>query len=201
MGISLDKIDSTCSSVAIVGDVNVTATDLDIRDLDCTQDNVAICNGGNTLAIDASGFITVNQGTSPWVVSATDLDIRDIDCATDNIAICEGANTLGINADGSIDVNTTAGSCDNWEVTAETVNLTEVELVSTPLASRLSVLVQNLGASDIYVRQVTGVSTSNGVCIPACSSMEACLGDGADLFAIADAAGGTDNVRVVEYAA
>ena len=32
---------------------------------------VALFNGSNELAIDASGFITVNQGTSPWVVSGT----------------------------------------------------------------------------------------------------------------------------------
>ena len=119
-------------SVSITGDVNVTqgtspwvvsATDLDIRDLDAAQDNVAISDGTDTLAINGDGSINitdnggsitvdgsvsitgdvnVTQGTSPWVVSATDLDIRDIDAAQDNIAISDGTDTLAVNADGSI---------------------------------------------------------------------------------------------------
>lgn len=40
---------------------------------DATNKNlrVALFNGSNELAIDASGFATVNQGTSPWVISGT----------------------------------------------------------------------------------------------------------------------------------
>ena len=41
------------------GSVTVTATDLDIRDLDATQDNVAISDGTDTLAINADGSINV----------------------------------------------------------------------------------------------------------------------------------------------
>lgn len=69
----------------------VTATDLDIRDLDAGQDNVAISDGTDTLAINndgsinitdnggsitvdgtvsISGNVNVTQGTSPWVVQA-----------------------------------------------------------------------------------------------------------------------------------
>jgi hypothetical protein len=75
----------------------VTATDLDIRDLNSATDSV-----------------TVIQGTSPWVigdgggsitVDAVDLDIRDLDATQDNVAISDGTNTLAVNADGSINVN------------------------------------------------------------------------------------------------
>lgn len=43
------------------GSINVvtTATDLDIRDLDHTQDNVAIQSGGNELGVNADGSINV----------------------------------------------------------------------------------------------------------------------------------------------
>lgn len=112
--------------------VTVSATDLDIRDLDAAQDNVAISDGTDTLAVNADGSInitdngasltvdatdldirnltqtdeiTVFQGTSPWVVSATDLDIRDLTHVTDSVKIGDGTDFLAINADGSINVN------------------------------------------------------------------------------------------------
>jgi hypothetical protein len=40
--------------------IAVTATDLDIRDLDAAQDNVAISDGTDVLAIEADGSINVN---------------------------------------------------------------------------------------------------------------------------------------------
>lgn len=77
--------------------VVVTATDLDIRDLNSATDSV-----------------TAIQGTSPWVVGdgggsltvdAVDLDIRNLSHAQDNVAIAQGGNTMVVNADGSINVN------------------------------------------------------------------------------------------------
>ncbi len=65
--------------------IAVTATDLDIRDLDASQDNVAISDGTDTLAINndgsinitdnggsitVDGTVAVTQSTSPWVVQA-----------------------------------------------------------------------------------------------------------------------------------
>jgi len=38
----------------------ITATDLDIRDLSASQDNVAVSDGTNTLAVNADGSINVN---------------------------------------------------------------------------------------------------------------------------------------------
>jgi len=54
------------------GSFAVTATDLDIRDLDATQDNVAISDGTDTLAINADGSINAlftEAGYSSWLVS------------------------------------------------------------------------------------------------------------------------------------
>jgi hypothetical protein len=97
-------------------DVNVTdisITDLDIRDLDASQDNVAISDGTDTLAVNADGSINS-------VVTATDLDIRDISASTDNIAISDGTDTLGVNADGSINSVVTATDLDIRELSAAT---------------------------------------------------------------------------------
>lgn len=69
-------------SITVDGTVTVTATDLDIRNLSAAQDNVAISDGSDTLAINADGSVnitdnggsltvdgtvTANQGTSPWI--------------------------------------------------------------------------------------------------------------------------------------
>jgi hypothetical protein len=104
--------------------IAVTATDLDIRDLDSSQDSVEIKTaGGQALAIDGSGYITANingdvnvtQGTSPWVVSATDLDIRDLTAASDSVESWthDGTGTAitstVVGADTGLDVNVIGG--------------------------------------------------------------------------------------------
>lgn len=73
----------------------LTATDLDIRDLNANQDNVAISDGTDTLEVNADGSINA-------VVTATDLDVRDLSASQDNVAISDGTDTLAINADGSL---------------------------------------------------------------------------------------------------
>ncbi|PCI45868.1 MAG: hypothetical protein COB41_00320 [Proteobacteria bacterium] len=114
------------------GSITVDASDLDIRDLSASQDNIAISDGTDTLAINGDGSInatvsasnldirdlvfatdkvdvsgstvTIQDGGNSITVDATDLDIRDLDASQDNIAISDGTDTLGINADGSINV-------------------------------------------------------------------------------------------------
>lgn len=72
-------------SLTVDGSVTVSATDLDIRDLDATQDNVAISDGTDTLAINADGSINA-------VVSATDLDIRDLSSAQDSVEVLQATH-------------------------------------------------------------------------------------------------------------
>lgn len=60
--------------------IAVTATNLDIRDLSAAQDNVAISDGTDTLAVN-------NDGSINAVVSATNLDIRDLAFATDKVDV------------------------------------------------------------------------------------------------------------------
>lgn len=106
-GISLDQLvdlqitDGT-NTLAINGDgsinATISATDLDIRDLSASQDNVAISDGTDTLAVNADGSINS-------VVTATDLDVRDLSASQDNVAISDGTDTLAVNADGSINVS------------------------------------------------------------------------------------------------
>ena len=80
--------------VNVANDVNITATDLDIRDLDASQDNVAISDGTDVLAINADGSINITDNGGSLTVDATDLDIRDLSATQDNIAISDGTDTL-----------------------------------------------------------------------------------------------------------
>lgn len=181
------------------GTVTVSATDLDIRDLSAAQDNVAISDGTDTLAIAADGSIAVSAVGGSFAVTATDLDIRDLSAAQDNIAISDGTDTLAINADGSINAQTVRGGFGSWLVSTESVTNVESELVSTPLSGRIAVLIQNLSSQDIYLKEATGVSTANGLRLPKGSSFSADLDVDANIFAIANS--GTNDIRVVEYAA
>ncbi len=74
-------------SLTVDGAVTVSATDLDIRDLDAGQDNVAISDGTDTLAVNADGSINA-------VVSATDLDIRDLAFASDKVDVSGSSITV-----------------------------------------------------------------------------------------------------------
>ena len=97
----------------------VTATDLDIRDLSASQDNVAISDGTDTLAINADGSINTNfaagaqieitdgtdtlavnaDGSLNAVVTATDLDIRDLTSASDSVEVLQATHdNLNLNA-------------------------------------------------------------------------------------------------------
>jgi hypothetical protein len=91
------SIDDGGSSITVDGSVTVTATDLDIRDLSASQDNVAISDGTDTLDVNADGSINA-------VVTATDLDIRDLTHATDSVKVGDGTDFLAVNSDGSINV-------------------------------------------------------------------------------------------------
>jgi len=98
----------------------ISANDLDIRDLDAAQDNVAISDGTEQLEINADGSINV-------VSTATDLDIRDLAASQDNVAISDGTEQLEINADGSI----------NAVVSATDLDVRDLDAVSDSVAAHL----------------------------------------------------------------
>jgi len=129
-------LEFTASGLSVdPGTVTVTATDLDIRDLDSASDSVAAVQSG-TWSVDAvqsgawnvavSGTVTVVatdldirdldsatdsvtavQGTSPWTVDAVDLDIRDLSHASDSVKVGDGTEFLSIATDGQAEVTVT----------------------------------------------------------------------------------------------
>lgn len=167
----------------INGSVVVTATELDIRPL-TNADVVTIEDGGGSITVDGT-VDALQSGT--WT----------IDSITNSVTVDDGGGSLTV--DGT--VNTIPGGFGSWKVSAASVDTTAggTELVATPLTGRGSILVQNLGSNDVYLKEATGVTSANGMLLPKGSSFVASLDEAADLFAIASS--GTSSLRIVEYAA
>ena len=148
--------------------------------------DVNIADGGNSITVD--GTVAATQ-SGTW-------DIGTLTSITNSVTVDDGGGSITV--DGT--VTTSPGGFSSWEVTAETVGTTESELVSTPLSGRLRILIQNVSGNNIYVKEVTGVSTANGMLIAKKNVFEVDLDDGANIFAIADS-GASNDIRVVEFAA
>lgn len=186
-----DKVDVSGSEVSLdsatlaaLENITVSATDLDIRDLAFATDKVDV--SGSEVSLDSATLAALEN----VVVSATDLDIRDLAFATDKVDVSGST------------ITTVEGGYDTWKVTKETVTTTAAEIVSTPLAGRLRLEIQNLGTQDAWVKNdntVTAGDAGNGFKIPKGSSWEVGLDDGADIFAVT--ATGTAVLKVAEFAA
>jgi hypothetical protein len=106
-------------------DVNFTAVDLDIRDLDASQDNVAISDGTDTLAVNGDGSINV-------VATATDLDIRDLDSASDSVAAVQsGSWEVALDA-------ATLAALETITVVATDLDIRDLDAATDSVASWLS---------------------------------------------------------------
>lgn len=204
VGATLRGSDGTV--IGNVGDrlkVDIDEIDIDIRDLNASQDNVAISDGTETLLINPDGSLNS-------VVTATDLDIRDLAFATDSVDVSGSSVTVSatdldirdlsfatdkVDASGS-EVNQNA--YDTFLATAQSVTATASELASTPLTSRVRMNIQNLGNKEIYIGQSNAVTISTGTKIPAGGSADFQFGENADIWALTPS--GTADVRILEFA-
>jgi len=91
------------NTITVDGTVNATcsATHLDIRHLNTTDDTVVIADGGNTITVD---------GTVNATCSATHLDIRHLNVTDDAVVIADGGNTITV--DGSVTATVSATHLD-----------------------------------------------------------------------------------------
>lgn len=90
--------------------VAVTATDLDIRDLNSATDSVAVTDGGGSITVDGSVSVSnfpavqpVNDNGGSLTVDAVDLDIRNLSSATDSVAVTDGGGSLTV--DGTVSIS------------------------------------------------------------------------------------------------
>lgn len=240
-------VDSAGDELAINADgsINVSATNLDIRDIDHTTDDIRLGDGTSLMDLqtldsahndtavvigiagvrqDASGSpVSADGDAHPLVFNsdgelkvAADLTSDTADDAADAgnpikvggkaqdlssalSALSAGGDRFNLTGDLYRRLVTNAAYNVGWKVTTASVGTTEAQLLAVPLAGRTDVLIQNVSASnDLYVRKVTGVTTSNGIKIPKKSSMSIPLGESQTLYAIAD--GAATDVRLMEGA-
>jgi hypothetical protein len=76
---------------------DISATDLDIRDLSHTQDSVKVGDGTDFLAVNADGSINITDNGGSITVDASDLDIRDLSFASDKVDV-SGSSNVGVTA-------------------------------------------------------------------------------------------------------
>jgi hypothetical protein len=87
------------------GSVNATvsATDLDIRDLNSATDSV-------TVVATNLDIRDLSSATDSVTVLATDLDIRDLSHAQDSVKVGDGTDFVAVNTDGSLNITDNGGS-------------------------------------------------------------------------------------------
>lgn len=191
--------------------IAVTATDLDIRDLAFATDKVDV--SGSEVSLDAATLaaletITVNQGTSPWVigdgggsitvdgavtVSATQLDIDDLNATDDAVASWthDGTGTAIGSTAGALDVNIASGTISTSDAALANVAIaaaanpltaasTAEDVVVAPLAARKYLFIYNEGNRDVFVGP-TGVTEAAGFPIPPGAILEMRAGAAIDI--------------------
>lgn len=76
--------------------------------ISATNDNIAISDGNDTLAINSDGSINVNITDSGSIT--IDADIRDLTHVSDSIKIGDGTDFLTVNNDGSLNITDNGSS-------------------------------------------------------------------------------------------
>lgn len=182
-------------------DLTVVATDLDIRDLSATQDNVAISDGTDTLAIEADGSINVNLSSTvdddePHTENGVSVAGRAVSGAL--VALSASGDKYDLLGD--LYRRTWVNTSRNIAIlnSAATVTTSAAEVLASPLAGRREVTIQNEGNKAVYVGSSAGVTSANGIKISKNSSATFEWGEDINIFMIADS--GSQDVRFLESA-
>jgi hypothetical protein len=195
--------------------IGVTATDLDIRDLTHVSDSVKLGDGTSLIT---STTVGADVGLDVNLINASDIEVAmnceyaedtahaDADIGAFMLAVRSDtrASTAGATGDycgvtsdalGQMWVN---GAPQSGAYSVKSVANTATDLVTTDLANRKKIVIQNLSVKDMYVGFDASVTTSNGTMIPAKGSAEFEAGPGINFHGIV--ASGTADVRILEFA-
>jgi hypothetical protein len=200
----------------------VSATDLDIRDLNHAQDNVAIAQGGNTMVVNADGSINVNADIS--VVTGSDKaedsahasgDIGSYVLAVRQDTLAASTSTDGdyaslkVSAAGALYVNlaestatiTTSDAALANTAILSTANALDVAdtaeaVKASALASRKYLWIYNNDNTKVFVG-ASGVTAANGFPVSPGSYLELRAGPAVSPFFVGQS-GKTPEVRTLE---
>jgi hypothetical protein len=178
--------------------VNSISVDVD----HASGDSVKIGDGTDLMAVNADGSINA-------VVTATDLDIRDLVAASDSVSswlkdgsgnsITSSASALDVNIQSSdIALNVSDIANGTIENTAKTVTTTSAALLTSQLANRKDLWLQNRGAVNAFIGK-PGVTTANGFEVQKGVSLQFKLGSAVSVHAVTAAS--TADFRLMEFAA
>lgn len=152
-------------NVNVTNSVTVTATDLDIRDLDSATDSVTavqgtspwvIGDGGGSITVD--GTVAVTQSTSPWVTSSQFQYAEDTAHVSGDI----GAFTLGIRNDANAVLTSTDGDYSPFAVdSAGRMKIVGTFTSSTAYAEDSASASGDMGDFVLAVRQDTLTSSTS----------------------------------------
>jgi hypothetical protein len=179
--------------------ITVDATQLDIDDLNATDDAVAawLKDGSGNSISSTGGALHISDGAGSLTVDATNFDIRDLTHASDSVKVGDGTDFLAVNTDGSINVKNAVTA--SLKQVAETVGTSAAAIVdgADELASRRRLYLYNNSNKTMYVGD-SGVTTSDGFPIPPGAIIDIESGDAMDVYAIGDAA--NLNMRTLQLA-
>jgi hypothetical protein len=175
--VEIKIVDATVTSqkLAVESDgsinANVTATDLDIRDLAFATDKVDV--SGSSVTVSATdldirdlAFATdsVDVSGSSVTVSATDLDIRDLAFATDSVDVSGSSVTVSAT---DLDIRDLAFATDSVDVSGSSVTVSATDLDIRDLtAASDSVKAQLADSSGAYYSATNPIPvtvTSNNI--------------------------------------
>lgn len=183
----------------------VSATDLDIRDLTHVSDSVKIGDGTDFLAINNDGSINVVGSLTINGQYAEDSAHASGAIGIYNLAVRADAPAVATSADGDYASQTVDAYNRSWVNTGANVSMsngaasvtTSSALLVAASAGRRKILVQNAGSKRIFVG-ASGVSSSNGIIVPAGADLELEIGPALALHAVAES--GTQDVRYLQLA-
>lgn len=207
-----DSVDVSGSAVSISGTVAVTqstspwvvsATDLDIRDISHTSDSIKIGDGTDFLAVNADGSINVTGSFSINGQYAEDSAHVSGDVGLYNLAVRADAPAVASSASGDYASQTVDAYNRSWVNSGANVSManaaasvtTTSALLIAAAAGRRKILVQNLGTKAVYLG-ASGVSTANGIKLPAGADLELEIGPALPLHSVAES--GTQDVRALQ---
>jgi hypothetical protein len=225
--ITLDEIKPLVFAVDTV-DVSGSEVSLDAATLAALETitvagitaDVNIADGGNSITVDGEvelGATTLAALENVVVSGEVELGATTL-AALESVTVQNGAGGAAVNiqdggnsitVDGEVElgaaslaalenITVTEGGFSSWKSTAHPATSTSSQIAATPLTSRVSITIQNLGSADVYIGQVTGVTIATGTKIAKFSSFSEKLAAGADIWVIT--ASGTADLRISEFA-
>lgn len=181
---------------SISGTVNTTSNDpmkyvLNGGLVQVQEDDVNPANN-QPLPVKLMGF----SGNISINAAALNVELTDRGPDASAIKIGDGTNYLALNSDGSVNVVDKAKLA--FKPQAVVVTQTAASLLSTPLAGRKWIEIQNLGNQEIFIGDST-VSATNGLRIARGAYWKGEVADSVNLFACTSSASSA-SVRIIEAA-